>query len=81
MKVINLKYLSFKFSLKILFLVGNSCPNIGACDLGCQYGYTKTHSGCIICECFDPCENIRCPSDSVCGVDDSKAVCRPSNSN
>lgn len=52
---------------------GVCCPLIDeedncnkTCNIDCTTGFKYDISGCKICECSDPCENIKCPEDSVC---------------
>uniref|UniRef100_A0A6A7FYZ2 Amyloid beta A4 protein n=1 Tax=Hirondellea gigas TaxID=1518452 RepID=A0A6A7FYZ2_9CRUS len=36
-----------------------SCPR-QSCDLACLHGYALDNSGCPVCSCRDPCEEVRC---------------------
>lgn len=61
-------------------LGGHECPSLNDCKKNCEFGRMRSLSNCEICECNDPCESIQCPFNHECVMDESKPICRPSES-
>lgn len=40
-------------------------------ELRCPYGVAKMvdATGCEVCECYNPCKDMRCPPDQRCGIE------------
>ncbi|XP_023226834.1 uncharacterized protein LOC111627489 [Centruroides sculpturatus] len=36
------------------------------CRLGCPFGFETDKDGCEICECRDPCQDVKCSTHHVC---------------
>ncbi|XP_067130970.1 uncharacterized protein [Centruroides vittatus] len=42
-------------------------PCLGfVCRLGCDYGFVLDDKGCPLCECRNPCKNVKCPENNIC---------------
>ena len=39
-----------------------SCPAVTDCPIRCPHGYHLDTSGCPVCQCHDPCQNVQCRS-------------------
>ncbi|KAI0233884.1 Carboxypeptidase inhibitor SmCI [Lamellibrachia satsuma] len=42
------------------------CKGLVDCDLKCKSGLMKDRKGCPICQCVDPCENVKCSPRQQC---------------
>lgn len=36
------------------------------CEIFCKHGHMLDTNGCPMCQCFDPCKDVTCGSNSVC---------------
>ncbi|XP_070538323.1 fibropellin-1-like [Ptychodera flava] len=45
--------------------LSDNCPDI-ECEKACTFGFAVDGNGCSQCECYHPCKNYTCQSDSVC---------------
>ncbi len=55
------------------------CPDLDECTNQCEHGRVVSLNNCELCDCVDPCENVKCPEDHECVVENSTHVCRSSN--
>jgi hypothetical protein len=69
--------MSIKYSF-VVFLGGHTCPNLNECNQTCEYGRLRSLSGCELCECINPCENIKCLENHECVVENSIGICKRS---
>ncbi|CAB3405792.1 unnamed protein product [Caenorhabditis bovis] len=53
------------------------CPKHDCRPIKCEYGFKKDSNGCPTCNCVDPCENVSCPSDSICVPTSVPCVIKP----
>lgn len=58
---------------------GHACPTLTGCSIECKHGRMTSMSGCELCECIDPCENVKCEANQVCVLENSTPICRLSN--
>ncbi len=57
---------------------GHECPSVVDCQKECKHGRLKSLNGCELCECFDPCEDVKCDENEVCQIENEKATCKTS---
>lgn len=38
------------------------------CTNQCRFGFRSDSNGCRTCDCFDPCQNYRCPENKRCAL-------------
>jgi hypothetical protein len=49
------------------------------CDFTCLYGYVTDANGCLICSCYDPCENFTCKPSESCIPVGTSPTCQSGN--
>ena len=59
----------------------HQCPDISQCSLECKYGRVKSLTNCELCECIEPCDDVKCKWNEVCVVKNATGICLSSKLN
>ena len=58
---------------------GRSDCDTQLCTQVCEYGYILDSEGCSTCDCDNPCNGYKCPSNAQCHVIQDENCHGPSN--
>ncbi|KAJ9582849.1 hypothetical protein L9F63_022808, partial [Diploptera punctata] len=47
------------------------------CRMLCPHGFSLNKDGCPMCQCYDPCNEIKCPGSLSCELEDVACVKQP----